>query len=294
MTLRAKLGRYLGKGVALLLLALAGVAAVQPFSPSMLTTYEQHVIDFARTWRRAIYRLGYPLPGTPDLSNLDARLGAAGLRLGAPVLLRVFKQDFELELWLAHDGRFQHFATYPICRWSGRLGPKYNHGDRQAPEGFYTVGAASLNPRSRWHRSFDLGFPNAFDRAHGRRGSFLMVHGGCSSAGCYAMTNPVIEEIWRLVTAALKAGQKRFQVQAFPFRMTEENLARHAQSTLAPFWLDLKRGYDLFETSHLPPRVSVCSGRYAFEPAQSEGDGSAPPVAAGCPQGRDGSHQARL
>ena len=106
--------------------------------------------------------------------------------------------------------RFERFATYPICRWSGRLGPKFREGDRQAPEGFYTVDAEQLNPNSRMHRSFNLGFPNAYDQAHGRTGSFLMVHGGCASIGCYAVTDPAVDEIWRMVTAALEQGQARF------------------------------------------------------------------------------------
>ncbi len=120
--------------------------------------------------------------------------------------------------------------------WSGDFGPKVRQGDRQAPEGFYTVDATALNPASKYHRSFNLGFPNAFDRAHGRTGSLLMVHGDCRSIGCYAMTDPVIDEIWSLVTAALSAGQKRFQVQVFPFRMTEANMARHAHAAAIPFW----------------------------------------------------------
>ena len=115
--------------------------------------------------------LRQPLPGTPDLANLPGRLSAQGLALGAPVFIRIFKREFELELWMRRDGRFQRFAVYPICRWSGRLGPKLEEGDGQAPEGFYTVDAKALNPASRWHRSFNLGFPNAFDRAHARTGS---------------------------------------------------------------------------------------------------------------------------
>ena len=147
--------------------------------------------------------------------------------------MRVFKREFELELWMKRDDTFHRFAVYPICRWSGRLGPKLAEGDAQAPEGFYTVDAKALNPASRWHRSFNLGFPNAYDRSHQRTGSFLMVHGGCSSIGCYAMTDAVVDEIWRLVTAALGKGQPRFQVQVFPFRMTAENMAQRAHESLA-------------------------------------------------------------
>jgi murein L,D-transpeptidase YafK len=225
---------------------------------------DQAYINAERRHRSLQAAFGVALSGTPDLKKLDARLGEHGLKQGAPVFMRIFKREFQLELWMLRDGKFHRFATYPICKWSGRLGPKYKTGDRQAPEGFYSVNASSLNPNSRWHRSFNLGFPNAFDRAHGRSGSFLMVHGGCSSVGCYAMTDPVIDEIWRLITAALDRGQQKFQVQVFPFRMTEANLERYADHPHAEFWRGLKQGHDLFEADLLPPVVSVCGKQYAF------------------------------
>lgn len=242
---------------------------------------EREWISFQRYWRVTAASFGLTLPGTPDLANLNGRLAAHGLAVGNPIFMRIFKREFELELWMMRDGRFHRFATYPICKWSGRLGPKLLEGDRQAPEGFYTVDQGALNPNSAWHRSFNLGFPNAFDQAHGRTGSFLMVHGGCGSIGCYAMTDPVIDEIWRLVTAALRGGQPRFQVQVFPFRMTERNLARHEGSPLSPFWTNLKAGYDAFEARNVPPRVSVCGTQYAFAPGQEGYDGSQP-ISTGC------------
>ena len=205
---------------------------------------------------------------------MPGRLSAQGLALGAPVFIRIFKREFELELWLKRGDRFQRFATYPICRWSGSLGPKLQEGDSQAPEGFYTVDAKALNPASRFHRSFNLGFPNVFDRSHNRTGSFVMVHGGCASIGCFAMTDPVVDEIWRLVTAALKGGQKRFHVHVFPFRMTEENLARRERAQWASFWRDLKRGYDAFEATQLPPRIAVCGGAYTLPRHCRASDGS--------------------
>ncbi len=245
---------------------------------------ERTWIGLQRTWRMTLARFGMTLPGTPALDDLAGRLKAHGVAAGDPIFLRIFKREFELELWMMRDGRFHRFATYPICKWSGTLGPKLKQGDRQAPEGFYTVDKTALNPNSAWHRSFNLGFPNAFDRAHGRTGSFLMVHGGCGSIGCYAMTNPVIDEIWHLVTSALGGRQARFQVQVFPFRMTERNLSRHAGSPLAPFWANLKTGYDLFEAGRIPPTVSVCDKRYAFSPGRAGDDGSAP-ITARCPGG---------
>src|SRR6185503_15815601 len=130
---------------------------------------------------------------------------------------------------------------------------------------FYTVDAEQLNPNSVMHRSFSLGYPNVYDQAYDRTGSFLMVHGGCASVGCYAVTHPVVDEIWRLVTAALDQGQPRFAVHAFPFRMTDRNVALHRGSRWEGFWSELKTGYDLFERSNVPPAVSVCNGHYVFE-----------------------------
>lgn len=185
--------RALHRKVWLALLLLAIVAAVlgRDILSDWLFDWDHLRIEAERSRRQAQAALGVPLAGTPDLAALDTRLAAAGLSLGAPVFMRVFKREFELELWMQRDDTFQRFAVYPICSWSGRLGPKLVEGDAQAPEGFYTVDAKALNPASRWHRSFNLGFPNAYDRSHQRTGSLLMVHGGCSSIGCYAMTDVI-------------------------------------------------------------------------------------------------------
>lgn len=266
----------------LLLVAVPVVAAIFAFAQPIEA--ERAWIGFQRSWRSNAAKLGLALPGTPDLTDLNGRLATRGLAAGNPIFIRIFKREFELELWMMRDGRFHRFATYPICKWSGELGPKIKQGDRQAPEGFYTVDAKALNPKSAWHRSFNLGFPNTYDKGLGRTGSLLMVHGGCGSIGCYAMTNPVIDEIWRLVTAALDGGQQRFQVQVFPFRMTERNLDRYAASPLAPFWTGLKPGYDLFEANHVPPKVTVCGKRYAFG-AGNEGYDGGMTIEAGCPAG---------
>ena len=235
---------------------------------------DNELIRAERAKRWTIQRAGGELAGTPELSKFDERLAAKGLRLGAPIFMRIFKKTFELEIWMKRGQRFHHFATYPICGYSGHLGPKFKEGDRQAPEGFYTVAKDQLNPNSRWHRSFNLGYPNAFDRSHGRTGSFLMVHGGCQSIGCYAMTDPVIDEIWSLVTKALDGGQRRFQVQAFPFRLTEEALNKRADHEHAEFWRNLKVGHDLFEANGIPPRISACQQSYEFKPGRAGSHGS--------------------
>lgn len=201
------------------------------------------------------------LPPEPEVP-LSARLADAGRELGEEVFIRVFKQENVLEMWMRDGGEFVLFESYPVCRWSGDLGPKLREGDGQAPEGFYEVSQRSLNPDSRYHLSFNLGFPNSFDRALGRTGSYLMVHGGCVSVGCYAMTDPLIEEIYGLVEAALSAGQAAVQVHAFPFRMSEANLVQHEGSQWIEFWRNLQQGYDAFEATRRPPEIDSEGGRY--------------------------------
>lgn len=270
----------------LILLIILGLGGWYLLSPDGRAFIDRMRINWTRWENESRFRAGQPLAGTPDLARLDERLAAKGVKLGVPIYLRIFKLDSELELWVEKDGRFVRFATYPICRWSGRLGPKLREGDKQAPEGFYTVAADQLNPNSRMYRSFSLGFPNAFDLAHGRTGSFLMVHGGCASVGCYAVTDPVIGELWSFVTAALDNGEQRIPVHVFPFRMTDRNLWVRKRAKWEDFWADLKKGYDMFEASRLPPVVSVCNGRYVFEPGTSATISSAveercPPEVAG-------------
>lgn len=197
--------------------------------------------------------------------QLEKALGEKQLALGNPVLMRIFKQENLLEVWVQNEEKFVHFKTYKICHFSGKLGPKLKEGDRQSPEGFYSVSARQLNPSSQFHLSFNLGYPNAYDRAHGRTGSALMVHGNCVSIGCYAMTDRQIEEIYTLADAALRKGQTSFQVQALPFRLTEGNLQKHQDSPWIDFWRNLKEGSDLFEQHRQPPKVSVNNKRYRFQ-----------------------------
>jgi murein L,D-transpeptidase YafK len=194
--------------------------------------------------------------------KLEPLLADKGLTLGSPLFVRVFKEEAELEVWLEHGPQYELVKTYPICAYSGDLGPKQKKGDGQSPEGFYAVDRSKLNPASSYHLSFDIGYPNAFDRALGRTGSLIMVHGDCVSIGCFAMTDDGIDEIYSLADAALTKGQKAFPVHVFPFRMTARNLKHHAKSKWSSFWADLKIGYDAFESSRVPPDVSVKDGRY--------------------------------
>ena len=250
--------------VSILLAALVG-GAYYLFTPDGRQLIDRVTINWDSKENRGHFRAGRPLPGTPDLNRFSARMAAAGVQPGMPIHLRIYKLESEIELWVQKGGRFERFATYPICMWSGRLGPKLTEGDRQAPEGYYTVDKDALTPNSVEHLSVNLGFPNVYDRSKGRTGSFLMVHGGCASIGCYAVTDGVVDELWAFVTAALDNGQARIPVHAFPFRMTDKNLRLRSGDKWAPFWANLKAGHDLFDRDGVPPKVSVCEDRYVFE-----------------------------
>lgn len=195
---------------------------------------------------------------------------------GNAAFVRIFKKEAMLELWLRKGGRFALYRSFPICAFSGKLGPKVKQGDHQAPEGFYKVSARQLNPKSAYYLAFNVGFPNAYDRQHRRSGSALMVHGDCKSVGCYAMTNKGIEEIYGFVEAALRNGQSEVPVHIFPFRMTQSNIDSETKGGIfyrgeygqwADFWQNLKEGYDLFEQTREPPAAFACGGRYAFNGA---------------------------
>ncbi|MGQ0685132.1 L,D-transpeptidase family protein [Bradyrhizobium sp.] len=188
------------------------------------------------------------------------------MELQSPILVRIFKQEAELEVWKQdRDGRFALLKTYPICRWSGDLGPKMREGDRQAPEGFYSITPAQMNPQSSFYLSFNTGYPNAFDQALGRTGSQLMVHGDCSSRGCYAMTDEQMAEIYSLGRESFFGGQRAFQLQAYPFKMTPINMAKHRNNPSMPFWKMIKQGYDHFEVTRQEPKVDFCEKKYVFD-----------------------------
>lgn len=205
----------------------------------------------------------------PVPPKLLAAMVEKDMDLQSPILVRLFKQEAELEVWKqARNGQFALLKTYPICRWSGDLGPKVREGDRQAPEGFYSINPSQMNPQSAYYLSFNTGYPNAFDKALGRTGSQLMVHGDCSSRGCYAMTDEQIAEIYSLGRESFFGGQKAFQLQAYPFKMTPVNMARHRNNPNMPFWKMIKDGYDHFEVTRQEPKVDFCEKKYVFDAAK--------------------------
>ncbi|GAC1332443.1 MAG: murein L,D-transpeptidase [Beijerinckiaceae bacterium] len=194
-----------------------------------------------------------------------ALMAEKGTSKQAPMLIRTYKKEAEFEIWkMGSDGRYALLKTYPMCRWSGQLGPKVKEGDRQVPEGFYAITPGQMNPNSAYYLSFNVGYPNAYDRAHGASGGAIMVHGACSSAGCFSMTDQQIAEIYAVARESFAGGQREIQMESFPFRMTPENFAKHRADPNIAFWKQLKEGADNFEVTKLEPAVGVCGRRYVF------------------------------
>ena len=222
-------------------------------------SFGQSKIPSSSRSRNAIQRV------QPDLKR---EFEEKNLNYSSPIFIRIFKESMELEIWVKSNDKFALFKTYEICTYgSGTLGPKTRLGDGQAPEGFYFVTPQRLNPVSSFHLSFNIGYPNSYDRTHRRTGGNLMVHGSCVSIGCYAMTNAGIEEIYAIADAAFRNGQRFFRVHIFPFKMNKVNMEIHKESEWLEFWKNLKEGYDFFEKNKTPPNVEIGNNKYIFEPS---------------------------
>lgn len=247
---------------------------IMAFAATMLSACQQEdVLDISR------------IEGKPELRLSNAtlsRMKALNMDRNSPIMIRIFKEEGVMEVWKANtSNRYALLKSYQICAWSGMLGPKKKEGDRQAPEGFYDITKAQMNPNSRYYLAFNIGYPNAYDRSLNRGGTNLMVHGACSSSGCYSMTDAQVQEIFALANDAFAGGQQAFQIQALPFRMTADNMARHKNSPNIDFWKMLKVGYDQFEITHRPPVVNVCNHTYVFNQVAAPGQSFNPSGA--CP-----------
>ena len=216
---------------------------------------------------------------TPIPAQTLSLMQTKGMSQSDPILIRAYKKEAEMEVWKRDgSGQYALLKTFPICRWSGQLGPKTKEGDRQAPEGFYAITPGQMNPNSSYYLSFDTGYPNAFDRANGRTGNYLMVHGTCSSAGCFAMTDASMAEIYAIAREAFSGGQRAFQFQSYPFRMTAQNMAKSRNDPNAPFWRNLKEGSDYFEALRQEPKVGLCGTKYVFGGADAAAGSCNPAV----------------
>jgi murein L,D-transpeptidase YafK len=215
-----------------------------------------------------------PNPNRELPQKILTLMKAKGMRKNSPIMMRIFKNEHVLEIWKQKDnGRYDMIANYNICAWSGTLGPKVKQGDRQAPEGYYTIRPYQMNPNSKYFLAINTGFPNAYDRANGRNGADLMIHGACSSSGCYSMTDANVQEIFAFARDAFAGGQKEFMLEALPFRMTAANMAQFSSHPDYKFWQMIKEGYDYFELTHTPPKVDFCEKKYVFNRVAAGGKG---------------------
>ncbi len=201
-----------------------------------------------------------------NFSVLRTEMVMKGMSMDSPMLIRAFKSEMKLELWVksSYSAEYGLFKSYDICQKSGVLGAKLKEGDKQTPEGFYDVKPHRLNPNSKYFLSFNIGFPNEYDKSLGRTGSHLMIHGNCVSEGCFAMTDEGIAEIYLIVEQNFKYGHKSIPIHIYPFRMSDENMAMRSGSHWYSFWQNLKQAYDYFETYRIPARASAHNGRYVF------------------------------
>lgn len=201
-----------------------------------------------------------------EIPQIDPLPPQKEIKFGDRLYMRLLKAEDKFELWFSSEGKpYELYKTYVICTYSGGLGPKKREGDKKSPEGFYSTTNSRLNPNSQYHLSFNIGYPNAYDKANGYTGSFIMVHGGCASIGCYAMTDPVITEIYGLVEQAFAGGQKIIPIHIFPFAMTENNMAQYQNSEHIDFWRMLKPAYDFFEMNHQVPIIDVSNKQYIIK-----------------------------
>jgi murein L,D-transpeptidase YafK len=216
----------------------------------------------------------------PLSRQMLALMETKGVTPSSPTLIRGFKKESEFEVWkMRPDGTYVLLKTFPICRWSGQLGPKRHEGDRQSPEGFYSITPAMMNPESHYYLSLNVGYPNAYDRAHGATGGSVMVHGICSSAGCFAMTDAQIADIYALARESFAGGQRAIQMQSYPFHMDARNLAKYRLDPNMPFWKELKKGDDHFEATKHDVSYAICGKHYMFGAQAQPGetlDASAP------------------
>ncbi len=196
---------------------------------------------------------------------LERNVTDAGFAYGARLHILAFKESKEMELWLqGHYGIYDLYQILPICFYSGDLGPKLAEGDGQTPEGYYRIRRPDLHPDSGMHLALELNFPNAYDRQFGRTGSWIRIHGGCTSIGCYAMTDPGMETIYLLAEAALRQGAREVTVASYPFRPTKERLAQAQDSKWFSFWTNLAGSYTFFMNYQRPPVMRAVQKRYYF------------------------------
>ncbi len=179
------------------------------------------------------------------------------------IYLRAFKTEKKIELWAKNrsDSVFCLIKEFPICDFSGTIGPKRRYRDLQVPEGFYHI--SKLNPYSKYYLSMEINYPNASDSIRGVRGHLgnqIYIHGSCISSGCLAITDDKIKELFVYCVEAFNSGQEEIGFTIFPAKLTDTNYSdlkseyRKDKDKIS-LWADLKKNYDLFNKTRVQPTV---------------------------------------
>jgi len=179
------------------------------------------------------------------------------------IYLRAFKTEKKVELWAKNtsDTVYVLVKEFPICELSGDVGPKRRSHDLQVPEGFYHI--SKLNPYSKYYLSMEINYPNASDSirgVRGRLGNEIYIHGSCISSGCLAMTDDKIKELFVYCIEAYNSGQEKINLTMFPAQLNDANYSRlksrySKDKDKISLWADLKKSYDLFNNTKVPPTV---------------------------------------
>lgn len=201
--------------------------------------------------------------------DLEGAMRYYKVKSGDPIFIRIVKDIRNLELWMQPGGRGDYVLVkeYPVLGMSGKLGPKEKKGDLQAPEGFYRTYKSLLNPNSSYHLSFNVGYPNNWDKLHGRTGSLIMIHGSDVSVGCYAMGDEGVEEIYGLVESYVKSrkGGQGVPIHVYPFVPNTVRLLKEAKNKYFPFWCFLAEAWYWTEENRAPAPVEMRGRMLALE-----------------------------
>jgi murein L,D-transpeptidase YafK len=215
-------------------------------------------------------------PTQPDFTKSSGRLktdrqiaemvAEKGFSLGAPMYIRILKKEKQLEVWMQKTAgaRYEKFKSYDIrYLHNDKLGPKIKQGDHTTPEGVYPILPQNVTTGTAYHMAIDFGYPNQFDRSHGRSGSLVRIHGiADGSAGCPVMTDGDIEEIYTIANAALKAGHTNGAIYVFPFEMSTSNMLAHAGHPSMKWWKNELLPIAMALEKHMPLNISMDKKRY--------------------------------
>ena len=225
------------------------------------------------------FQKSLPRPSEAMLHKEDTlrrQFAAKGLKWPASnIYIRSFKYDSQLEVWVKNERKeaFKLFKTYKVCALAGSLGPKRLEGDYQVPEGFYYIN--EFNPKSNYHLSLGLNYPNASDRLlsdSARPGGDIYIHGSCVTVGCIPVMNDQIEELYILAAHAKDKGQEFIPVHIYPIRYSNKKSVAFlagltkSDASLKAFAETLETVYDHFEiTRQLPVVMTNGNGHYVFD-----------------------------